>query len=86
MKPWLRKIVQRQLAKRNLKIVTSDFYPARQMQKLDRKHHLDIYAIQYTNDFTRLSLLDLEVDEIKQRNTPGAWRSSAFIRGISRGS
>lgn len=66
-----RQFLVKQLAKRNLKIVSAKSQAIRDMHNLNRKHHLDVNANEYTNDFIRLSLLDLAVEEIKSKKTAG---------------
>ena len=48
-----------------------NFVPARKVHNLGRSYHLSVHANECTNDFIRLSLLDLAVEEIKSKNIAG---------------
>jgi len=56
------KFVKSYLARRNRVLISS-------MVKLGRPRHLDVMQTEYTNEYVRLSQLDLAIDEIKQHKT-----------------
>lgn len=62
-------------------IVSTNFRPVREIHNLGRKHHLDILANDYTNDFIRMSLLDLAVDEIKTKKILGSIAELGVYQG-----
>ncbi len=81
MKNMAKALMRKQLARWNRKMVPLDYHPAREVQHLGRKHHLNIYANKYTNDFTRVSLLDLAIDEIKTKDITGDLAELGVYKG-----
>lgn len=78
---FLKKQFKKLLDRRGLKIVSKKIRPVRKMQNLGREHHLDVFDNEYTNDFIRISLLDLAIDEIKSKGTEGAIAELGVYQG-----
>lgn len=64
IKRTLKKILKSSLAKRNKVIIQT-------MENLGRSRHLNVGEAHYTNEYVRLSQLDLAINEIKLHNVPG---------------
>ena len=48
---------------------------------MGRDYHLDVFDNDYTNDFIRMSLLDLAADEIKRKNIDGCIAELGVYQG-----
>lgn len=81
MKKFFKNIIKRQLGRRGLKVVSENYRPIREIHNLGRDYHLNIFENDFTNDFIRLSLLDLAVDEIKQKKIEGAIAELGVYQG-----